>query len=79
MIHRSPLADVEVPDVSLPAFVLEHASARADRPALVDGPTGRVLTYGELADGVARLAGGLAGRGFGRGDVVAICCPNVPE
>jgi acyl-CoA synthetase (AMP-forming)/AMP-acid ligase II len=79
MIHRSPLPDVEIPDISLPAFVLEHASAHADRAALVDGATGRVLSYGELASGVAGLAGGLQARGVGRGDVVAICCPNVPE
>src|SRR5919202_5667693 len=79
MVLRSPLPDVEVPDLAFSSYVLEHAAARADRPALVDGPTGRTLTYGELAEGVGRLAGGLAARGIAKGDVVGICCPNVPE
>jgi acyl-CoA synthetase (AMP-forming)/AMP-acid ligase II len=79
MVLRSPLPDVEVPDVAFSSFVLEQAAARADRPALIDGPTGRTLSYGELADGVGRLAGGLAARGIAKGDVVGICCPNLPE
>src|SRR5439155_9334239 len=49
------------------------------KPALIDGPTGRVLTYGELASSVRRVAAGLAGRGFHRGDVFGLFCPNVPE
>ena len=50
-----------------------------DKPALVDGPTGRTLTYRQLADGVERVAAGLAARGFGRGDVLALSSPNLPE
>src|SRR4051812_28823873 len=79
MIFESPLGDVTVPDVTLPAFVLEHAAERGDRPALIDGPTGRTLTYGDLARAVRSLAAGLADRGFGRGDVLALCAPNGPE
>ena len=78
MIFRSPLPDVDVPDVTLPAFVLEHAEARGDRPALIDGPTGETLTYAGLVGQVRSLAGGLAARGIGRGDVVALCAPNAP-
>ncbi len=79
MIHTSPLPDIEIPEVSLPAYVLEHAAERSGRPALIDGSTGRVLTYGELADQSARLAGGLRERGFGRGDVLGVIAPNLPE
>jgi acyl-CoA synthetase (AMP-forming)/AMP-acid ligase II len=79
VIYRSPHPDVDVPDVSLTDFVLAGAADRGDRPALVDGPTGRTLTYGQVADGVRRLRTGLAGRGFGKGDVFALFCPNVPE
>jgi acyl-CoA synthetase (AMP-forming)/AMP-acid ligase II len=51
----------------------------ADRPALIDGPSGRVLTYAQL-DGASRLfAAGLQARGFGKGDVFAIFTPNTPE
>jgi acyl-CoA synthetase (AMP-forming)/AMP-acid ligase II len=79
MIFRSPLGDVTVPEVTLPAFVLEHAEARGDRPALIDGPTGRTLTYAGLARAVRSVAAGLAARGFGAGDVLALCAPNTPE
>jgi acyl-CoA synthetase (AMP-forming)/AMP-acid ligase II len=78
MIFRSPFPDVEVPDVTLTAFVLEAAESRGDRPALIDGPTGETLTYAELARQVRSLAAGLAARGIGRGDVVALCAPNAP-
>jgi acyl-CoA synthetase (AMP-forming)/AMP-acid ligase II len=65
--------------VPLPRFLLEHARDLGDKPALVDGPTGRTLSYRQLADGVERVAAGLAARGFGRGDVLAISSPNLPE
>ena len=62
-----------------PEFVLQHAARFGDKPALVDGPTGRALTYRQLADGVERVAAALAARGFGKGDVLAISSPNLPE
>jgi propionyl-CoA synthetase len=56
---------------------------RADQAALVyDSPvTGvsRTHTYRELRDEVARLAGGLASLGVGKGDRVIIYMPMVPE
>src|SRR5690606_25547267 len=59
------------------------AGGRADQPALVhDSPvTGRVatLTYRELRDRVARVAGGLRDLGVGAGDRVLIYMPMVPE
>jgi 4-coumarate--CoA ligase len=79
MIHASPLPDVEIPEVSLPAYVLEHAAALGDKPALIDGPTGRVLTYAQLAGQASALAGGLRARGFGPGDVLGVMAPNLPE
>ncbi|MGH2578451.1 MAG: AMP-binding protein, partial [Actinomycetota bacterium] len=79
MVFRSPLPDVDIPDVSLPAFVLERAGALGDKPALIDGPTGRTITYAQLAGGVRRVAAAFAGRGLERGDVVALMAPNVPE
>ncbi|MEV6986712.1 hypothetical protein AB0M95_36400 [Sphaerisporangium sp. NPDC051017] len=59
MIHRSRLRDVHIPDVSLTEYTLEHADELGDKPALIDGPTGRTITYGELAQSVKSLAGGL--------------------
>src|SRR5688572_9523060 len=67
MIYRSPYPEVEIPDLPLTPFVLRHAERLATKPALIDGPSGRTLTYGELADGVRRVASGLARRDFRRG------------
>ena len=79
MIFRSPHADVPIPDVPYSSFVLEHARERADRPVLVDGPSGRTLTHGQVVGGARRVAAGLARRGLAKGDVVAIYSPNLPE
>ena len=79
MILRSPHPDVEIPDAPLTEFVLSRARELGDKPALIDGPSGCVLSYERLAAGVERSAAGLAERGFGKGDVFAIHSPNVPE
>ena len=79
MIHTSPDPDVQVPDVDVTTFVLEHASERGEKPALIDGPSGRAITYAELETAVRRVAVGLSARGFGKGDVLGIFMPNLPE
>lgn len=79
MIFKSSRPPVTIPDVGLAQLLLARAEGRADKPALIDGPTGRVVTYGQWASGVRRVAAGLAQRGFGKGCVLAICSPNLPE
>jgi acyl-CoA synthetase (AMP-forming)/AMP-acid ligase II len=79
MVISSPYPDVSVPDESLPAFVLSGAAERGDKPALVDGLSGRTLSYRELAEQVRNVAHGLRRRGVHRGDVLAMCCPNSPD
>ena len=79
MVFRSPLPDVTIPDVPLTPFVLQRATSLGDRPALIDGPSGRTLTYRQLQQGVQAIAVGLAQRGFGKGDVFAIYSANIPE
>jgi len=79
MIFRSRFPDVEIPEVSLAEFVIGHAAEFGDRPALIDGPSGRIVTYAALAGTVRALAAGLAQRGFGKGDVFAVYSPNLPE
>src|SRR5829696_4622667 len=79
MTFRSPFPDVEIPDVPLTEFVLGGAAGRAERPALIDGVSGRVLTYARLAGAVRAAAAGLARRGFRKGDVLALFSPNLPE
>ncbi|MBM3689756.1 MAG: 4-coumarate--CoA ligase family protein [Actinobacteria bacterium] len=79
IVFRSPLPDIEIPDVPITEFVMRWAELAPDRPALVDGPTGRTYTYGQLAMMISSLAGGLASRGLGPGDTIAIMAPNLPE
>jgi acyl-CoA synthetase (AMP-forming)/AMP-acid ligase II len=79
MIHRSPLPDVEIPDEALTTYALYRARDLGDKPALIEGPTGRVLTYAALDQAVRALAGGLVARGFAKGDVLALMAPNLPE
>ena len=79
MIYRSPFPDIEIPVRPLHEHVFEHADRWPDKPALIDGPTDRTLTYAQLRGAVRAVAAGLAARGFARGDVLAIYSPNLPE
>lgn len=79
MIYKSPFADITIPEVTLAQFVLQRAIERGDAPALIDGPSGRTLSYKQVAGGSRLLASSLAKRGFGKGDVFAIWMPNLPE
>ena len=45
MAFKSPHPDVEIPEVPLHEFVLQKAASLGDKPALIDGPTGRTITY----------------------------------
>jgi acyl-CoA synthetase (AMP-forming)/AMP-acid ligase II len=79
VVARSSFQDVEIPDTTLDGLVLGAAARYGDKPALVDGPSGRSITFAELAVGARSLAAGLHGRGFGPGDAFAIFAPNLPE
>jgi acyl-CoA synthetase (AMP-forming)/AMP-acid ligase II len=79
MTLRSPSPAPSIPDTPLTAFVLERAAELGERPALVDGPSGRTLGFAELERLVRRCATGLAARGLRPHDVVGIYSPNVPD
>ncbi len=79
MPWKSPYPDAQIPDAALTSVVLERAGAVRDKPSLIDGPTGRRLSFGELAEGVRRVARGLGERGFEKGDVLGLYSPNLPE
>lgn len=81
VIHHSPLPAIDIPAVALTALALRRAAAGdlADKVALLDGPSGRTLTYGQLSSTARALAGGLVARGFNKGDVLALMAPNLPE
>ena len=76
MAFASPYPDIEIPDVSLPDFILGANEDRPDAVALIDGMRGDRLTYGQLAAYVGRVAAALHERGLRKGDVVAIFSPN---
>ena len=80
MIVRSPEPPIEVPDVALTPLLLETADAAgrqagADRRrrAVARSPTG------SSAERVQRRRPAWRARGFRKGDVFAIFCPNLPE
>src|SRR5262245_36116361 len=79
MLFRSPYPDVQIPDRALTDVVLGKAHARLGDAALVDGVTGRVLTFGGLLDQVRSVAAGFAELGIRKGDVVALWSTNSPE
>ena len=79
MIHTSPIPDVVLPVEALTPYTMRRAAELADKAAFIDGVSGDILTYGQLDDGIRRLAGGLIARGLGHGDVLAIMAPNCPE
>jgi len=79
MIFKSTQAPVTIPLTGLTEFVLQRADERHDKPALVDGISGRTIAYGELNQTIRRLAAGFASHGLSKGDVLAIFSPNIPE
>ena len=79
-MYTSNLPDVELPSgVSITDYTLRMCDELADKPAIIDGPTGRTQTFGELRDGIQLIAGGLAARGFGPGHTLGLMAPNIPE
>src|SRR3989442_5246894 len=79
MIFRSPHPDVAVPDIALHRFVLARAAERGTKPALIDGPSGRILTYAALTRGADRVAAGPPARGLHKGEVLGPFPPHPPH
>ncbi len=79
MIFSSPHPAVTIPDISLTDFVLGRAPDFGEKPALIDGPSGRTISYAQLTETIPRLAAGLASHGLSKGDVLAIYSTNSPE
>ena len=79
MIIKGPYPDVSIPETALTPFVLHRAKELGDKPALIDGPSGRKVSYTQLANAIGIVAHNLAERGFRKGDVCGILSPNCPE
>ncbi|HEY3569257.1 MAG TPA: amino acid adenylation domain-containing protein, partial [Thermoanaerobaculia bacterium] len=65
-------------EASIPALFAQQAARRPDAPALLGPEPGAVLTYRELDERSAALAGELARQGVGRGDLVGIFAERSP-
>ena len=79
MIYTGPFRQVTIPELPLTQFVLARTSELSDKPALIEGPTGRVITYAELAHAINQVAANLHQLGFRKGDVFGILSQNCPE
>jgi acyl-CoA synthetase (AMP-forming)/AMP-acid ligase II len=79
MIIKSPYPDVSIPKTALTPFVLHRAKELSDKPALIEGPTGRRVSYAQLADSISIVAHNLSQRGLKKGEVFGILSPNCPE
>ena len=79
MIFENNDPGVAVPKKDLTSVVLQRVDELGDKSALIDGTSGRALSYNELSSQIKHLAAGLNQRGFKKGDVCAVFCPNLPE
>ena len=82
-INQSPYA-LELKDTTSPLteFVLEAGESHCkslEAPALIDGVTGRSISFGQLRPLIRSCAAGLYTRGLKQGGVLAILSPNIPE
>src|ERR1700722_3391439 len=79
MIFRSPWPDIPAPRESMCDLVLVTAKLHGGKDALIEGETGRTLTYAQLVARGERVAAGLAQAGLGHGQPVAVVLPNSIE
>ena len=79
MIFHSPSPAVDIPDCSWSNYFFENIEPYQNKPALVDGSTGCVITYSELKIQIRSVAVSLQQKGYLKGDVFAIYAPNSPE
>lgn len=78
MIYTSPFGDIRPRAISVTQRVFEGMTD-PDAVVMVEGASGREVTAGQLIGGIKAFAGGLIQRGLGRGHVIAIMAPNLPE
>ncbi len=70
-------SEIEIPDISLKDALVSSFEQHADGAAL--HYLGLTMSFGELLEQSGRLAAALEKKGLGKGDVVAIDMPNIPQ
>ena len=78
MIWRSSYPDVPVGGMTLPAMVQSRIERQPDRTAMIDGVSGRSVSYAEFGRRVERISAWLAHHGVAAGHTVALWAPNTP-
>jgi acyl-CoA synthetase (AMP-forming)/AMP-acid ligase II len=76
MIFRSPWPDIEVPSCSICDTILSTANQQGDKPAVIEGETGHILTYRQLSEGADRAAAGLSRAGPQPRQPLAVVLPT---
>ena len=79
MIIKSPSPAVEIPDISWPEYFLKCIDPYHEQVALIDGDSGRQISYDELKKNIYLVAKALQHKGYKKGDVFAIYAPNIVE
>lgn len=54
-IYKSPFPDIDIPEISITEFTTSKFDGYGDRTALVDGASGRSLTYKQLASLIRKV------------------------
>ncbi|AEE76479.1 4-coumarate:CoA ligase [Arabidopsis thaliana] len=83
-IFRSKLPDIFIPNhLPLTDYVFQRFSGDGDGDSsttcIIDGATGRILTYADVQTNMRRIAAGIHRLGIRHGDVVMLLLPNSPE
>ncbi len=76
MIFQSPWPPLDLPPCSICDVVLAGARQLGDKPAVIEGDTGRTLSYRQLVEGADRVAASLSRAGLGTRQPLAIALPN---
>lgn len=71
------LPEIDIPAISLKDLLVRTCHEFPDRPALYF--MGTPMTFGDLLEKSGRFSKGLQENGLGKGDVVSVCLPNVPQ
>uniref|UniRef100_A0A1J3FY89 4-coumarate--CoA ligase n=1 Tax=Noccaea caerulescens TaxID=107243 RepID=A0A1J3FY89_NOCCA len=80
IIFRSKLPDIYIPNhLLLHEYIFQNISEFADKPCLVNGPTGDVYSHADVHATSRKLAAGLRKLGVNQHDVVMLLLPNSPE
>ncbi|KAK6926165.1 AMP-dependent synthetase/ligase [Dillenia turbinata] len=79
-IFRSKLPDIPISNhIPLHTYCFENISEFADRPCLISGSTGKILSFSETQLICKKVAAGLSNLGIKQGDVIMVLLQNSPE